>query len=64
MAKRSEPRSDETVMLLKHLLAIELWRAGLSQSEIRTRLGLGMNVLNQMLKGVSREIVVRGKPGI
>lgn len=39
-------------MLLKQLLAIELWRAGLSQSEIRTRLGLGMNTVNAMLKGV------------
>jgi hypothetical protein len=62
MPRKSEP-SDETVILLKHLLAIELWRAGLSQSEIRTRLGLGMNVLNKMLKGVSREIVVRDKLG-
>lgn len=61
MPKKPES-NDETVLLLKQLLAIELWRAGLSQSEIRTRLGLGMNALNRMLKGVSREIVIRGKP--
>jgi transposase len=60
MAKNAQV--DETVMLLKQLLAIELWRAGLSQSEIRTRLGIGMNVVNEMLKGVSREITVHVKP--
>lgn len=54
--------SDESVLLLKHLLAIELWRAGLSQSEIRKRLGLGMNVVSGMLKGVSREVTVRRGP--
>lgn len=48
-------------MLLKQLLAIELWRAGLSQSEIRTRLGIGMNAVNDMLKGVSRDVAVHVK---
>jgi len=48
-------------MLLRQLLAIELWRAGLSQTEIRKRLGLGMNVVNEMLKGVSREVTVHVK---
>jgi transposase len=62
MLEKPEATKDETVQLLKQLLAIELWRAGLSQSEIRTRLGLGMNVVNRMLKGVSREIVVRDRP--
>ncbi|MGH9199305.1 MAG: hypothetical protein ACRD1T_26695 [Acidimicrobiia bacterium] len=62
MPRKPATETDETVLLLKQLLAIELWRAGLSQSEIRNRLGLGMNSLNRMLKGVSREIVVRGKP--
>lgn len=59
MAKNDQ--GDETVVLLKQLLAIELWRAGLSQTEIRKRLGIGMNVLNEMLKGVSREVTVRVK---
>ena len=54
-------QGDETVMLLKQLLAIELWRAGLPQTEIRKRLGIGMNALNEMLKGVSREITVHVK---
>jgi len=57
MAK-SSPEA-EAILLLKQLLAIELWRAGLSQTEIRKRLGLGMNVVNEMLKGVSREVTVR-----
>ena len=56
MAKNAQ--DDETVMLLKQLLAIELWRAGLSQSEIRTRLGIGMNAVNEMLKGVNRHVTV------
>ena len=55
---RDDP-SDEAVVLLKQLLAIELWRAGLSQAEIRKRLGLGMNAVNEMLKGVSKEVTVR-----
>jgi transposase len=59
MAKNAQ--DDETVMLLKQLLAIELWRAGLSQSEIRSRLGVGMNAVNEMLKGVSRDVTVHVK---
>lgn len=59
MAKNAH--ADETIMLLKHLLAIELYRAGLSQSEIRARLGINMNVVSEMLKGVSRDITVTVK---
>ena len=61
MSKKSQKDSDEIILLLKHLVAIELWRAGLSQSQIRTRLGLGMNVVNDMLRGVSRSVEVRTK---
>jgi transposase-like protein len=50
---------DEAVMLLRQLVAIELYRAGLSKADIRARLGIAMNVLNEMLKGVSREVTVR-----
>jgi predicted transcriptional regulator len=56
MAK-NEP--DEAVLLLRQLLAIELWRAGLSQSEIRKRLGIGNDAVNQMLKGVGRIVQVK-----
>lgn len=59
MAKSAQ--EDESVMLLKQLLAIELWRGGLSQAAIRKRLGLNMNAVNEMLKGVSREITVLAK---
>jgi len=59
MAKNAQ--DDETVMLLKQLLAIELWRAGLSQSAIRARLGISNNAVNDMLKGVSREVTVHVK---
>jgi hypothetical protein len=51
--------SDDVAYLLKYLLAIELYRAGLSQAQIRQRLGLSMNVLNGMLKGVSRHALTR-----
>lgn len=61
MAKNAQQDNNETVMLLKQLLAIELWRAGLSQSEIRTHLGIGMKAVNDMLKGVSREVTVHVK---
>lgn len=62
MPKKAEPKGDETAMLLRHLLAIELWRGGLTQSEIKARLGLGSDVLSGMLKGVSRETRVRMTP--
>ena len=51
--------TDDVAYLLKYLLAIELYRAGLSQAEIRKRLGLDMNVLSGMLKGVSRHALMQ-----
>ena len=53
--------NEEIGGLLRHLLAIELWRGGLSQDEIRLRLGVSINAVNAMLKGVSREIQVTSK---
>jgi transposase len=52
---------DQLVELLRHLLVIELWRGGLSQDEIRSRLGMSMNTVNGMLKGISRELVTKDK---
>ncbi len=46
----------ENVELLRHLLAIELWRGGLSQDQIRKRLGISINTVNAMLKGVRRTV--------
>jgi hypothetical protein len=60
MAKKPKPAADDDVsQLLKHLLAIELYRSGLSQAQIRQRLRLNQNVVNSMLKGVSRHVLVR-----
>ena len=56
-------KEDETLMLIRQLVAIELWRAGLSQSAIRARLGISNNAVNDMLKGVSRELTVHLKHG-
>lgn len=52
---------DEAVVLLRQLLAIELWRGGLTQDEIRKRLGISANTVSDMLKGVSREVTVHVK---
>jgi DNA-binding CsgD family transcriptional regulator len=59
MAKKDP--NEEIIGLLQHLLAIELWRAGLSQSEIRARLGVNINTISAMLKGVATEIRVKSK---
>jgi Mn-dependent DtxR family transcriptional regulator len=61
LAATGDQRQDETVHLLKHLLAIELWRGGLTQSQIKARLGLGSGTVTEMLKGVSREVQTRDK---
>jgi Trp operon repressor len=58
MTKTGEAGTEELVSLLKHLLAIELWRGGLSQAEIKSRLGLGSETLTRMLKGVNRDLRV------
>jgi hypothetical protein len=52
--------STDQVQLLRYLLVVELHRAGLKQTEIRARLGLSMNVVNAMLKGVHRTLTNNG----
>jgi hypothetical protein len=54
MAKKDA--NEQIIGLLQHLLVIELWRGGLSQTEIRARLGLSTTTVNAMLKGVSKGI--------
>ena len=56
MPKKNESNDDKIVSLLQNLLAIELWRGGLTQADIRIRLGISTNTANKMLKGVKREI--------
>jgi hypothetical protein len=53
MAKHKD---SEVEILLKQLLAIEMWRGGLSQDAIRKRLRLSPNKVNEILKGVSRHL--------
>lgn len=59
MAKTSKGNDEmsTTVQLLRTLLAIELWRGGLSQAEIGKRLGISTKTVNPMLKSVRREIL-------
>jgi DNA-binding MarR family transcriptional regulator len=51
MAKKTP---DDVGYLLKYLLALELYRGGLTQHQIRERLELDINTVSRMLKGVSR----------
>jgi transposase-like protein len=50
---------DDVAHLLQFLTAVELWRSGLSQNEIRSRLGIDINTVSKMLKGVSRHVETR-----
>jgi len=61
MPSKEPADTEQIILLLKQLLALELWRAGLSQSEIRKRVGLGMTSLSGILKGVSKGIESRTK---
>jgi predicted transcriptional regulator len=58
MAKVTKGNDDLSTIgqLLRNLLAIELWRGGLSQAEIGKKLGMAAGSVNKMLKGVSRVI--------
>jgi len=61
MAKKAGGNDDleMVVKLLQNLLAIELWRSGLSQAEIGKRMGIAKGSVNKMLKGVKKEVAVR-----
>ena len=56
MARAQKPADDMKMIVqsLQNLLAIELWRGGLSQAEIGKRLGVATVTVNKMLKGVSK----------
>jgi transposase-like protein len=58
MVSKNQPVKDDRY-LLQYLLAIELYRAGLPQTQIGRRLGISNNTVNGMLKGVSRHISTR-----
>jgi len=58
MAKRtdtaSEARIDTAIALLKHLLALELYKAGVSHAAIAKHLHVATATVVNMLKGVRR----------
>jgi len=58
VAKKQESVDElkTIVKLLQNLLAIELWRGGLSQVEISKRLRVATVTVNKMLKGVCKEV--------
>lgn len=52
--KKNSDTNSEIVYLLKYLLAIELYRGGLTKAQVRIRLKLQNNVISAMLRGVSQ----------
>lgn len=53
--KSSEKQvSNEVVLLLRQLVAIELWNAGLSHGAIGKRLGVATATANKYVKGLAR----------
>ena len=53
--KSQSSQSDtEQVDLLKKLLAVQLFRLGVPQSTIKERVGLSINVVNELLKGIKK----------
>lgn len=61
MAKLKKSADDLSTVsqLLRNLLAIELWRGGLSQAEIGERLGVSAGTVNGMLKAVNRVVLTK-----
>jgi len=55
MRKSAIIDANNHIELLRYLLVLELWRSGVSQAEIRARLGIANNTVNAMLKGISRK---------
>jgi len=45
---------DELVGLLKKLLALQLFQLGVPQSTTKERVGLSINVVNDLLKGIKK----------
>jgi hypothetical protein len=56
MKPKSQPSSsdDELVDLLKKLLALQLFQLGVPQVTIKERVGLSINVVNDLLKGIKK----------
>ncbi len=60
MKGKQKPIDDlkTNAQLLQNLLAIELWRGGISQAEIGKRIGVATGTVNKMLKGISKDITI------
>ncbi|HLE64234.1 MAG TPA: hypothetical protein VI750_13880 [Pyrinomonadaceae bacterium] len=54
MKSSEKQASNEIALLLKQLVAIELWNAGLSQGAIGKRLGVATATANKFVKGLPR----------
>jgi predicted transcriptional regulator len=50
-----DKKIDVAIDLLRHLVAIELWKAGLTQEAIGKRIHIAKAKVVTMVKGVSRE---------
>lgn len=57
----SKPSENDVEALLKYLLAIELWRGGLTQKQIAKALKISGTKASEMLKGVSRNVASGGQ---
>ncbi len=53
MAKTSNG-NDETINLLRFIVAIELWKSGVSQADIARRLGIATASVNKYVKGLKK----------
>ena len=51
----SEEKLDTIIELLKHLIALELARAGVPQAKIAKRVKLATGTINKMLQGVKKQ---------
>jgi predicted transcriptional regulator len=50
----TEEKLDKAIELLKHLLALELAREGVSRQVIAKQIGVATATVSEMLKGVKR----------
>ena len=57
MAKKKAKAGAENQVeyLLRYLVVIELYRLGLSKHDIRKRLGIGIDTVTEMLRGIKRQ---------
>jgi hypothetical protein len=56
MTMKSHPSKADTeiVDLLRRILAVQLFQLGVPQATIKKRVGLSINVVNDLLKGIKK----------